>query len=490
MKLSKFEILFLVIIFLVSLVVRWYNIPHNLFFGFEQGRDASIIQNIYQKHEFKLVGPQTDLPGIFHGAYYYYLLLIPSILSHGNPLVLSFTLIFISCFLPVIFYFFGKSVFESEYWAAVCAIFAAMSYEYIIYSRWLSNVTPGIPLILLTYYFLWLYRKKNKDLFFILSCVCAAFAAQFEVVLVLLFGFMYAVMLLTRVIPFPKWKTLVLAVMLSAALFTPHLIFNLRNQNIIFSSITSFATQKSDHQADFMSNWHHFVESYQVIFRKSLSLPDLPFAIPIGAIILTVLLVSVLITQKTFKRKDLLFFVVWFLMAVPVLFFHDVARLTQLYLAIGMSYIFFFVIALRFLWQTLPGKIIAGILVLMIVLFGWTHVAYDLQGNHDVFFITVQEGMNYHDQIDLLKFIHADANGQTYRLEAFTIPYLHLDGWEYLQQYLYPGVSNRGSKLVYVVIEKQVEAFWQKKWTEDLGESQLISENTFGQLRVQKRILK
>src|SRR5258708_3314484 len=269
---NKTQLLFLLPLFLFSLALRWTRLDQNLFFGFEQGRDATIVQNIIQHHDFKLVGPQTDIVGVFHGAYYYYLMAIPWILSHGDPLALSFFLVFISSTVPIIAYFFGTAVFQEKKWAMLLALLVAVSYEFIIYARWLSNVTPAIPLIFLTYYFLWLYKEKRRALFFGVAVVSAAAATQFEIILVLLCSFAFLLLFLLRIIPFPKPKIFLLSLIAAAVLFTPHLIFNLRNQNIIVVSILHFLTQGKGGSPNLLGNVQDFFQTYARIFRQTFSL--------------------------------------------------------------------------------------------------------------------------------------------------------------------------------------------------------------------------
>jgi 4-amino-4-deoxy-L-arabinose transferase-like glycosyltransferase len=483
------EKLFLIFIFLFSIALRWYRLDQYLFFGFEQGRDAEIIRNIYQHADFQLVGPKTDLAGIFHGAYYYYLMIIPYALSGGNPVIGSFFLVLLSSLIPVLMYFFAKDFFASRKLGILTALLTAVSYEYIIYSRWLSNVTPGLFFVLLTFCTLWLYKQKKKELFFIVACVSAALAAQFELVLVLLFGFVFLVYLLTRLIPFPHWKTWLTALVLSIGVFGPHMLFNFRNQNIMFKSALAFAKGESEANAKSKGVAPAFADlthSYSIITRRALSLPDQRLVLPI----LGVLAVGVFLAlkQKT-QRQHISFLLVWFCMGAPVLLFSSVSLLYQLYLGVGFSLIFLTVVALRELNKLKLGVVITGFFA--IILFtGFVSTLYKLHTNQDVFFITIQEGMNYRDQQALLKYAHDDAGGQIYRLEAFTIPYLQQEGWQYLQSFLYPHTTDRGSKLVYIVIEKQVEPFWQKKWTEELGESTLVETKEFGLLKVEKRILK
>lgn len=93
---KKPEVLLLLLIFLSAFLLRWFKLSDNLFFGFEQGRDAFIIENIYRLKDFVLTGPSTSIGGVFHGSYYYYLMAIPYFLSSGNPqvavLFLAFTI--------------------------------------------------------------------------------------------------------------------------------------------------------------------------------------------------------------------------------------------------------------------------------------------------------------------------------------------------------------------------------------------------------------
>jgi len=476
-------LLFLLPLFLFSLVLRWTHLDQNLFFGFEQGRDATIIQNIVQHHEFKLVGPQTDIVGVFHGAYYYYLMVIPWALSHGDPLALSFFLVLLSSFVPIIAYFFGKAVFQDKKWAMLLALLVAISYEFIIYSRWLSNVTPAIPFIFLTYYFLWLYKEKQKVLFFGAAVVCAAAAAQCEIILVMLFGFAFLLLLVLRIIPFPGVKNFLLSFILAGMLFTPHLIFNLRNQNILFVSILHFLTQGKGGSPNVLGNLQDFVQTYTRIFRQTLSLAP-------GYICMIPAIVLVTGLGFTFKKssKTVFFFLVWAAMPLPIILFHDVARLLQLYIGVGGAILFLSVLAVQKLWQCSAGKVAVLVCGALLVL-GCINTVQNLRQNRDVFFITVQEGMNYADQQKLLTYINTDAHGQIYRFVAYTIPYLHPEGWQYLQHHFYPHTTDDGSKTVYIAIEKQVEPFWQQKWTDELGTSKLVDEKTFGLLRVQKRQL-
>src|SRR3989338_4821351 len=85
MKIFSTMSILIVSLFFIAFFLRAYLIPQNLFFGPEQGRDFLIVRNIAFNHDAVLIGAKTDIEGIFHCPFYYYLATIPFLLSAGNP---------------------------------------------------------------------------------------------------------------------------------------------------------------------------------------------------------------------------------------------------------------------------------------------------------------------------------------------------------------------------------------------------------------------
>ena len=61
MKISRNELFLIVLIFLFAFILRAYKIEDFLFFGYEQGRDALIVENIIYLKDFTLTGPSTSI---------------------------------------------------------------------------------------------------------------------------------------------------------------------------------------------------------------------------------------------------------------------------------------------------------------------------------------------------------------------------------------------------------------------------------------------
>jgi hypothetical protein len=478
--------LIIMALFSLSVLLRWYYLPHHLFFGFEQGRDAFITQNITQLKDFVLVGPKTDIDGVFHGAWYYYLMAIPYGLSGGNPLVASAFLVILSSLVPVLMFWFLKDVTKSWWWGGAAGVMTALSYEYITYARWLSNVTPAVLIIPAVYYCLWLYRQTKNQRWFLTAVTLAALAAQFQIILCILFMFVFGVLWISRWYPRPSLKTSLLSLVMVGVLFSPMILFNLRNEFISFKgSAQYFSTNQSQAAPSVIGVVTGYGKKIVRLIRTTF-IPVSDWRVTLVALCLVAAATWMMIDKR--HRPIAALFGVWSLMSLPVCFFPSSLGLTQLYIGSGLGMIGLITIALARLWQSRLGKVIA---VGWLILFnsGLATMEYKLQSNQDVLFRTIQDDLNYQDQQDLLKYIHEDAAGQPYRLEAFTIPYFQPQGWQYLQKYWYPQDTADGAKQIYIVIEEKVDPFWQEKWLGELNVSHDSIEKKFGRLRVQKRKL-
>jgi hypothetical protein len=82
---EKHALLIVFIIFIFALILRSNNLWNNILFTYDQGRDAQRIAGIVSLKDFKLVGPETDIPGVFNGPLFYYLLAPVYAVANFNP---------------------------------------------------------------------------------------------------------------------------------------------------------------------------------------------------------------------------------------------------------------------------------------------------------------------------------------------------------------------------------------------------------------------
>jgi len=87
-------------------------------YTFDQGRDFLKAEEMIRDKNPTFIGPTTGIPGIFHGAWWYYLLAFPYIFFHGDP-VGFYHFIFLLSFLPTILFF----IFLMKRFSLLTAIF-------------------------------------------------------------------------------------------------------------------------------------------------------------------------------------------------------------------------------------------------------------------------------------------------------------------------------------------------------------------------------
>lgn len=485
MRIRKKELVILSVIFLSAFALRSYKISDYLFFGFEQGRDAQIIEKIYRLQDFVLVGPSTSIGGLFHGPWYYYLLALPYWLTSGNPLAASIFLIILGSLLPVVIYFFAKEIFNSKFWGVVSAVITIFSYEYILYSRWLSNVSPAPLYVALAFLMLWIFIKKNQAKYFLGFVLFAAIATSFQMILLVQFIFAAIVLFSFKLIKILNLKTVLFSLLIIFITFFPLILFDFRNQHITFNSLFNFGNDSLSRDSGGYSSG---VAVFFTQMRNHISLSTININYLWSQLLMMVFVIlGTIVGYKNQKERNRAIFLYnWGLMSLPLIWVSP--GNPQYYVGAGLGWIMLFSLALKTFWEAKKLKVIS---IIMACLFfaGIVLGIYNLNFNKNVFFRTFQDDLNYGDQKSILNFINKDSKNNPYRLVAFTIPSLHPEAWDYLHQYLYPENRSENAKIVYVVIEKYVYPVWEEKWINDLGKTDLLWEKKFGLLRLQKRVI-
>ncbi len=477
--------MYLIAIFFLALVLRTLNIQEFLFFGFEQGRDALIIDGILKNSDFVLVGPSTSIGGLFHGVWFYYLLGVPYLLSGGNPLVASVTLILLGSLVSIVIYYLATDIFKSNIWAITASILVAISYEYILYSRWLSNVSPAPLFIAMAFYSLWKFISKKGEKFFILFVLFAAIASSFQMILIP--QFIFAVVLLNLFGEFGnvKIKNLLIALSCFLIIFLPAIIFDFRNEHITFNSLRIFASESGT------SNGGRLLSGIQVFGKELYNHLKLSFinidslVLQIG-IVITVLIGLITKFKKSEDRKILAFLFSWVLMIIPLIIISP--GNPQYYVGFGIAWILLVCFSLRKIARFRYGFLVVLVFAILILISFALNIN-NLISNKNIFFRTTQVDLNLKDQRAILDYIENDSKGESYKFVNFTIPSLQPEGWQYLQKYYYPNSYGKNGDLIYITIEQGVYPVWENKWIGDLGKTRLESERKFGLIRLQKRIV-
>lgn len=185
-------IIILLTILGVGLFLRLYNLHDNVFYGYDQARDAKRIFEMLFLHRPKLVGPETDIPGVFNGPLLYYFLLPFYAVSHFNPNFGAVAMTLLNLTGVIWLYLIGKNLFNSKVGLAAAFVWA-VSYEQVNFARYLSNTGMTPTLCLIFFLGLIMYRFGKKEIGLPISVVGLALAihVNFYLIYLAIFYFIY-----------------------------------------------------------------------------------------------------------------------------------------------------------------------------------------------------------------------------------------------------------------------------------------------------------
>jgi len=241
---EKHALLIVFLLFVVAFLLRSANLWNNILFTFDQGRDAQRIADIVNLHNFKLVGPETDIPGVFNGPLFYYLLAPVYALANFNPNFVALFILFINNFSIFILYYFSQILFKNKTIGVVAALLLAISYEQANYARHISNASLMEISTLIFFLGLALYFIRDKRLGLPLSVIGFSIGVQFNFYLIYLVIFYPLCFMLYRKKSIDI-KNILFCLGLLIVFFSPFLIAELKWNFMITRSLLHFATGQS-----------------------------------------------------------------------------------------------------------------------------------------------------------------------------------------------------------------------------------------------------
>ncbi|MCL5070959.1 MAG: hypothetical protein M1308_08700, partial [Actinobacteria bacterium] len=131
------DLLILIAFFVVALILRFLYFPGNIYFGFDQARDAFATQEILNGH-LKLIGPTTSFEGLRHGVLYYYLYAPFYWLGNGDPSLVS-AFLRVTNALGVFTIFLLASILFNRYVGFISAWLFAVSFEQTQFAMYLNH---------------------------------------------------------------------------------------------------------------------------------------------------------------------------------------------------------------------------------------------------------------------------------------------------------------------------------------------------------------
>ncbi len=140
----------LVFILLISAFIRLYNIPGNVQFLGDQGRDALVVSKIFTEYDPVFIGPVMSVGNIYLGPFYYYFMLPFLWFSYPSPLGPVYAVAILGIITVGLMYYLGKDLI-GEKAALIASGFYGLSYitaEHVRFS-WNPNIIPFFSLVMI-----------------------------------------------------------------------------------------------------------------------------------------------------------------------------------------------------------------------------------------------------------------------------------------------------------------------------------------------------
>lgn len=177
------ERLFLLLIVVVAIFLRFYNLKNTMMFQGDQGRDAMVVANIFKNLDPVFIGPVTSIGNMYLGPFYYYFMLPFLFLSYPSPIGPVYAVAGLSVLTVFLLFQITKKVFDRRT-AILASIFFTFSASVVNLARFSWNPNPAPFFSLLMFYFTYLSWKKDSK-YWLLVSVCFSILIQLHYVTLL-----------------------------------------------------------------------------------------------------------------------------------------------------------------------------------------------------------------------------------------------------------------------------------------------------------------
>jgi len=409
---KNFQLLFLISVIAMAFFLRSYHLSTDLLFHRDQGVHSLDIWEIWHDKKLSLLGPTSDTDGLTHAPIYYWLMLPSYALSGGDPVVASlFQIIMEVLSLPFLFLA-VKKLFNKKT-AIITLLLYTFSYRLICYSRWLVNVTPILPLTNVLLFLLADIWKIKASLNAFLSALVVGVATQIDaaVGLFLLPVVFYAN---RKNLKLKRLGLILLGFLLPAF---PLLVFELRHDFVLSNAVLNFSRGGGGIGFSFKILFGNFKILKEEVTHMLFS--ALPSFIVVIITALGLFFVKNLPQKKLIYAFLLLHFLTLSLFQRGAISFFFVGLLPLL-LAI-----------IAFAISKFPQKIMIICLGLIIGL-NIFHLKKIYQPTNALIPIGNANLITIQDRKNIIDWIYKKADGQSFAIWYYTIPYYQEEVWDYM----------------------------------------------------------
>lgn len=421
--------LLLLAIFILGLALRFWWFPGNIYFGFDQARDAFISQSIYLEQHLKILGPSAGTEGLYHGPLWWYLIGPLYLLGQGNPAAPMFFISLVNALGVFLIYYFCLKLFNFKT-GFIAAFLYALSFSQTQYAMYFGNPSPAVIFIMIFYlgFATLLFLKDNRG--WILTGIGLGLSIQSEFFLIylivpcLLYFLLFRKDLLSRIRTKHFLYGLAVFLLTVSTFLIAEFKFNFRTLKTLLAVFTSPGSVEG---SGLPVKFSHFLGRLGTELNDSIFsfLPNYPALM--GLIFLAIILIY-LIFGKAKEPRKIFFLLIWLLSGFAL----DLMNPPSLYyVSIGMS-VGFIIIFSYFLFLVYEKNKYSLSLCLLIIAVSNLVLINKQNPNGPLKTLYVQDGMLLEGEKTIIDLIYLDANKKPFVVNALTMPYKIKTTWAYL----------------------------------------------------------
>lgn len=423
--LSKHIVFLLGAVLLLGLILRIFNLWDNVLFAYDQARDAQRIMGIISLQHFKIVGPETDIPGVFNGALFYYMLAPLYFIFRLDPNGVALGIALINILTAVLVYYTGKILFNNKYIGFLSAFFWAISFEQIAYSHYISNASFMGGASLIFFMGCAMYFIQKKELGLPISALGLGLAIHFNFYLIYLFIFYVIFGLLFR--RRYSFKTSALSFLVLFLLLLPFGLAEIQFHFSITKSLFSFIT----HQGNGVKSIGTIIEDtshYLGRITDAVRYSYFSFNTYLAFFFFGFFVVFTYFKVK--ERKSLYFIYIWLFSTLPLFIFHS-GVLTVQVINSSLQGAFAILMAIG-LWILFKHKELRILGIVLLLLIAASNILLLQRENFVPNSFFVSGGMTIGYQKQVVDYTYKEAAGKPFSICAVTNPLFINTVWGYL----------------------------------------------------------
>ena len=411
------------ILTLILFVVSLYPLFSQLIFTYDQARDGYESYEIWHDRNPKIIGPSSDIPGVFHGPLWFYLLAVPYSMSNNNPYVAG-VLFYVLQFLtvPVVGYVTYR-IFGSVRVATLATLLYAFSPLFLASTRWLSNPIIAILIMPPLMFFLWRFVQGEKGKTPFIVGLLLGILVQADLAYIL-----FLISIPFHILYFRFRPTLISYVWVILGFFLGVLTYVIAELKFSGQGIrAAIAFLQEPHST------HGVFSLFSFFFSKVEHLLSVT-VLPLPSIVLwaTVVGICLLGGKKLKEKKDqVVFLVLWISgLFVVTIFSTGIANSAFIFfpLLLPVVLLFSYVVSVAF---STPLKIALFSLLVIIL-----QLSTSYKWINDKFLpFPAQQRTFYSDATKVIDYTYQSAGGKSFGINTVTVPLRYNATWSFLYEF-------------------------------------------------------